>query len=87
MRVRASPKNASPASIAIASPNFLCAVGLPRLKSSSSIAGRSSWTKEYVWMSSMAAADGSTRAGSDPKTQATSMQSVGRTRLPPASME
>src|SRR5215210_5664201 len=38
-------------------------------------------------MSSMAAADGSTRTGSAPKTQATSMHRVGRTRLPPASME
>jgi hypothetical protein len=66
MRVSASPKKASPASIAIASPNFLWAVGRPRLKSSSSIAGRSSWIKEYVWMSSMAAADGSTWAGSFP---------------------
>src|SRR4028119_2265933 len=38
-------------------------------------------------MSSMAAADGSTCAGSSPKTQAVSMQSVGLTRFPPASME
>src|ERR687889_903066 len=38
-------------------------------------------------MSSMAAAEGSTRAGSVPKIQATSMHRVGLTRLPPASME
>src|ERR687898_857563 len=38
-------------------------------------------------MSSMAAAEGSTRAGSAPKIQATSMHRVGRTRLPPASRE
>src|SRR5215218_7820949 len=38
-------------------------------------------------MSSMAAADGNTREGSEPKIQATSMQRVGLTRLPPASME
>src|SRR3712207_1332717 len=38
-------------------------------------------------MSSIAAAEGSTREGSDPKTQATSMHRVGRTRLPPASIE
>src|SRR5215212_1709237 len=38
-------------------------------------------------MSSMAAAEGSTWEGSAPKIQATSMHSVGRTRLPPASME
>src|ERR687894_85543 len=87
MRVSASPKKASPASIAIASPNFLWAVGLPRLKSSSSIAGRSSWIKEYVWMSSMAAAEGNTSSGCTSNTHATSMHSVGRTRLPPASME
>src|SRR3712207_3879952 len=35
----------------------------------------------------MAAADGSTCAGSSPKTQAVSMHSVGLTRLPPASIE
>src|SRR5215211_5297127 len=38
-------------------------------------------------MSSMAAAEGSTREGSAPKIQAVSMHSAGRTRLPPASME
>src|SRR5215212_4738729 len=38
-------------------------------------------------MSSMAAAEGSTRDGSAPKIQATSMHRVGLTRLPPASME
>src|SRR4028119_743790 len=35
----------------------------------------------------MAAADGSTCVGSSPKTHAVSMHRVGRTRLPPASME
>src|SRR5829696_2564122 len=38
-------------------------------------------------MSSMAAAEGSTLAGSAPKIQATSMHKVGRTLLPPASIE
>src|SRR5918997_2861531 len=38
-------------------------------------------------MSSMAAAEGRTCEGSSPKTHAVSMQSVGRTRLPPASIE
>src|SRR5215211_1692682 len=38
-------------------------------------------------MSSMAAAEGSTREGSAPKIQAVSMHSAGRTRFPPASME
>src|SRR5215210_1075359 len=51
------------------------------------MAGRSSWIREYVWMSSMAAAEGSTCAGSSPKIQAVSMHSVGLTRLPPASIE
>src|SRR5918994_1749668 len=38
-------------------------------------------------MSSMAAAEGNTRDGSEPKIQATSMHRVGLRRLPPASME
>src|SRR5688572_25345249 len=38
-------------------------------------------------MSSIAAADGSTWEGTDPKIQATSIHRVGRTRLPPASIE
>src|SRR5918997_4433179 len=38
-------------------------------------------------MSSMAAGEGSTWEGSAPKIQAVSMHSVGRTRLPPASIE
>ena len=44
----ASVSSASPARIAVPSPNTLWEVGFPRRKSSSSIAGRSSWISEYV---------------------------------------
>ena len=50
--------NESPARIAVASPNFLCVVGFPRRKSSSSIAGRSSCTSEYACIISTATAQG-----------------------------
>ena len=36
----------APARMAVASSNFLCVVGWPRRRSSSSMAGRSSWTSE-----------------------------------------
>ncbi len=51
--------SASPARIASASSNCLCAVGRPRRRSSSSSAGRSSWTRLKVWIISIAAAAGS----------------------------
>ena len=54
---KASVSSASPARIAMASPNTLWLVGRPRRKSSSSIAGRSSWISEYVWIISSAHAD------------------------------
>ena len=41
-----APSSASPTRIAIASPKTLWQVGRPRRRSSSSIAGRSSWTSE-----------------------------------------
>ena len=43
---KASASSASPTRIAFASPYFTCTVGRPRRRSSSSIAGRSSWTSE-----------------------------------------
>ena len=43
---KASVSSASPARMAVASSNALCTVGWPRRRSSSSIAGRSSWTSE-----------------------------------------
>ena len=43
---KANVSSPSPARIAVASSNFLCAVGRPRRRSSSSIAGRSSCTSE-----------------------------------------
>ena len=43
---KAKVRSPSPARIAVASSNFLCAVGRPRRRSSSSIAGRSSCTSE-----------------------------------------
>ena len=57
---RARRRPGSPTS----SPNASWQVGRPRRRSSSSIAGRSSWISEYVWISSIAAASGSTDAGS-----------------------
>ncbi len=44
-RANARVSKASPARIAMASPKTLCEVGFPRRKSSSSIAGRSSWIR------------------------------------------
>jgi hypothetical protein len=45
-RCIASANKASPARIAMSSPNLTCEVGIPRRSSSSSIAGRSSWISE-----------------------------------------
>ncbi len=58
-RRTASANRASPARIAVSSPKSRWHVGRPRRRSSSSIAGRSSWISEYVCTSSMAAAAGS----------------------------
>ena len=49
--------------MATSSPKRTWQVGRPRRRSSSSIAGRSSWISEYVWISSSAAANGSAHAG------------------------
>ena len=46
MAMNASVSSASPARMATASPYTLWLVGLPRRKSSSSMAGRSSWIRE-----------------------------------------
>ena len=57
--------NPSPTSTAVASSKAMWHEGRPRRRSSSSMAGRSSWTREYAWTYSIAAA-GSTAASSCP---------------------
>ena len=81
----ACASSASPARIAVASPNRTCEVARPRRRSSSSSAGRSSWTSEKVCTSSSAAAAGSSSAGSRPTASPVARQSTGRIRLPPPS--
>ena len=69
----------------MASPNTLWHVGRPRRRSSLSSAGRSSWISEYVCSISSAAPNSSMPAGSDSAImRPASMQSTGRSRLPPA---
>ena len=70
--------------MAIASPNTLCEVGLPRRRSSSSIAGRSSWTRLYVWTISTAQANGISSSRAPPTASPAASTSTGRMRLPPA---
>jgi hypothetical protein len=73
--------------MATSSPKATWQVGCPRRSSSSSIAGRSSWISEYVWIISMAAAIGRTSSGSRPSASAVASASTGRMRFPPASSE
>jgi len=72
----------SPARIAMASPNAMCTVGRPRRSSSSSIAGRSSWTSVYACSSSIAIAAGSALESSPPQAAAVASTRAGRSRLP-----
>ena len=81
----ASTSRASPASSATPSPNAMCALGRPRRSSSSSSAGRSSWTSENAWTSSSAPAAGSAASGSAPAASAVARQMTARIRLPPSS--
>src|SRR5262249_19381173 len=89
-RAKASVRSASPARMAIASPYTTWLVGRPRRSESSSIAGRSSCTRLYVWMYSSAQAASSAARGGGPGGAAASAkarQRMGRSRLPPASSE
>src|SRR5687768_1393304 len=84
-RRNASTRSASPARTATGSPNCAHVLGRPRRVSSSSSAGRSSWTSENECTSSTAHAAGSTSSGSAPIASPTARQSTGRIRLPPPS--
>ena len=53
---KANACKASPANIAVASPYLIWFDGIPLLKSSLSIAGKSSCIKEYEWSDSIAVA-------------------------------
>ena len=81
---KASDCRASPTRTAAASPKTTCVVGRPRRRSSSSMHGRSSWTRLYVWISSTAAMGAQAAAGSQPQLRAASATRPGRSRLPPA---
>ena len=81
---KASVSKASPARIAKASPNCLWQVGKPRRRSSSSIAGRSSWISEYVWTISTAHAAGNARSAVPPAASHARIASKGRSRFPGA---
>lgn len=63
---KASVSRASPARMAVASSKALWQEGRPRRRSSSSIAGRSSWMREYVWIISSEAAKGITASALRP---------------------
>ena len=67
-----------------ASPCAMWQVGLPLLRQSSSMHGRSSWIREYVWTISMETAKSSTTERSRWSISATIYISTGRIRLPPA---
>src|SRR5438105_5101182 len=81
----ASASSASPARIAVASSYFAHVLGRPRRSSSSSSAGRSSWTSENACTSSSDAAAGRAASGSVPAASAVARQITARTRLPPSS--
>ena len=81
---KASVSRASPARMAVASSKALWQEGRPRRRSSSSIAGRSSWMREYVWIISSEAAKGITASALRPNRAAVDRHSTGRRRLPPA---
>src|SRR5512139_2631050 len=83
----ASVSNPSPARMAVASPYALWQVGFPRRKASSSIAGRSSWIREYVWTYSTAHANGSRSPSLPPTAFPAARRRTGRTRFPPAVRE
>ncbi len=87
MSLKASMMSASPANTALASPNWMWQVGLPRRRSSSSMQGRSSWMRVEQWKSSMARADGKACSSSAPQHSVAAMQRMGRIRLPPLKME
>mmetsp|Transcript_12700 Transcript_12700/g.39236 ORF Transcript_12700/g.39236 Transcript_12700/m.39236 type:complete len:221 (-) Transcript_12700:309-971(-) len=80
-------RSASPARIATSSPKTTWFVGEPRRMSSSSIAGRSSWISDMVWIISIATAVGIACASVPPNISHAAMHITGRTRLPPASSE
>ncbi len=64
---RPGSSRASPARTAVASSNALWQVGRPRRRSSSSMLGRSSWIREYVWTISRAQAAGIAASRSAPQ--------------------
>jgi len=81
---KASACIASPVSIATASPNFTCTVGLPRRITSLSMQGMSSCTSEYAWISSTAQAARNAASAWPSTASAAASTSSGRNRLPPS---
>src|SRR3990172_11462478 len=84
--LKASVSRASPARMATASPNTLWFVGIPLLRSSLSMAGRSSWISEYVWIISRAHATGIPSSILPPAASQDAMQRTGLILFPPAIM-
>src|SRR5581483_1615310 len=78
-------RRASPASTAVPTPYAAHTLGLPRRSASSSRPGRSSWTSEKLWTSSIASAAGITRSSGAPSACPVASEMTGRTRLPPIS--
>jgi hypothetical protein len=68
----------------MASPKTLCEVGLPRRRSSLSMAGRSSWIRLYVWIISTAQASAISASSAPPTASPAARTRMGRMRLPPA---
>jgi len=74
---------ASPARMAVASPNFAWHVGRPLLMSSLSKAGRSSWMRLKVWIISIARPAGNVSGAFPPRLSHAIMASTGRILFPP----
>ena len=80
---KANACSESPTRIAVASSKATWQASRPRRRSSSSMAGRSSCTSEYAWISSTATAAGKASATEPPKVTPVAQTSAGRSRLPP----
>ena len=80
----AVPKSMSPTRMAVELPYFALALGAPRRTSASSIT--SSWHSEATWVSSTPAAEAMTSGLMPVPSSEASNVSIGRNRLPPASM-
>jgi len=73
--------------MAMSSPKTTWLVGMPRRSESSSMAGRSSCTRDMVWIISMATAVAMAISSVPPNISHAAMHMMGRMRFPPAMRE